>query len=77
MILSWKVTFVHLGYVGDKDLLKITCVVVGKIKEKYFTDAVKEYAKRLRRYCKLEIVELPDEKTPDGASTAEEAAMLM
>ena len=76
MILSWKVTFVHLGYVGDKDLLKITCVVVGKIKEKYFTDAVKEYAKRLRRYCKLEIVELPDEKTPDGASTAEEAAIL-
>lgn len=74
--LSWKVTFVHLGYVEDKDLLKITCVVVGKIKEKYFTDAVKEYAKRLRRYCKLEIVELPDEKTPDGASTAEEAAIL-
>ena len=50
--------------------MKITCVVVGKIKEKYFTDAIKEYSKRLSRYCKLEIVELADEKTPDGASEA-------
>lgn len=56
--------------------MKITCVVVGKIKETYYTDAVKEYAKRLSRYCKLEIVELPDEKTPDGASVAEEMAIL-
>ena len=55
--------------------MKITCVVVGKIKEKYFTDAIKEYSKRLGRYCKLEIVELADEKTPDGASEAEEAAI--
>ena len=52
--------------------MKITLIVVGKIKEKYFTDAVKEYAKRLTRYCKLEIVELEDEKTPDRASEAEE-----
>ncbi|MCI9017691.1 MAG: 23S rRNA (pseudouridine(1915)-N(3))-methyltransferase RlmH, partial [Lachnospiraceae bacterium] len=56
--------------------MKITCVAVGKIKEMYFSEAVKEYAKRLSRYCKLEIVELPDEKTPDGASAAEEAAIL-
>ena len=56
--------------------MKITCVAVGKIKEMYFSGAVKEYAKRLSRYCKLEIVELPDEKTPDGASAAEEAAIL-
>lgn len=55
--------------------MKITCVVVGKIKEKYFTDAIKEYSKRLSRYCKLEIVELADEKTPDGASEAEELAI--
>lgn len=55
--------------------MKITCVVVGKIKEKYFTDAIKEYSKRLSRYCKLEIVELTDEKTPDGASEAEEMAI--
>lgn len=56
--------------------MKITCIAVGKIKEKYYMDAVKEYAKRLSRYCKLEIVELADEKTPDGASEAEEAAIL-
>lgn len=55
--------------------MKITCVVVGKIKEKYFTDAIKEYSKRLGRYCKLEIAELADEKTPDGASAAEELAI--
>lgn len=55
--------------------MKITCVVVGKIKEKYFTDAIKEYSKRLSRYCKLEILELADEKTPDGASEAEELAI--
>ena len=55
--------------------MKITCVVVGKIKEKYFMDAIKEYSKRLSRYCKLEIVELADEKTPDGASEAEELAI--
>lgn len=50
----------------------ITLVVVGKIKEKYFTMAVEEYRKRLSRYCKLEIVEVADERTPDGASKAEE-----
>ena len=48
--------------------MKITLITVGKIKEKYFTDAIAEYAKRLSRYCKLEIVEVADEKTPDGAS---------
>lgn len=52
--------------------MKITLITVGKIKEKYFADAIKEYAKRLSRYCKLEILELADEKTPDGASEAEE-----
>lgn len=52
--------------------MKITLVCVGKIKEAYFTDAVAEYRKRLSRYVKLEIVELPDEKTPEGASAAEE-----
>ena len=53
--------------------MKITVVAVGKIKERYFSDAVKEYAKRLSRYCKLEITQLEDEKTPDGAGRAEEA----
>ncbi|MEE1015242.1 MAG: 23S rRNA (pseudouridine(1915)-N(3))-methyltransferase RlmH [Lachnospiraceae bacterium] len=50
--------------------MKITLITVGKIKEKYFTDAIAEYAKRLSRYCKLEIVEVADEKTPDGVSEA-------
>lgn len=48
--------------------MKITLITVGKIKEKYFTDAIAEYVKRLSRYCKLEIIEVADEKTPDGAS---------
>ena len=48
--------------------MKITVLGVGKVKEKFFTDAIKEYSKRLSRYCKLEIVEVADEKTPDGAS---------
>lgn len=52
--------------------MKITIISVGKIKEKYFTDGIAEYSKRLTRYCKLNIIELPDEKTPDDASTAEE-----
>ena len=50
--------------------MKITVVTVGKIKEKYFTDAIAEYSKRLSRYCKLEIIQVADEKTPDGASEA-------
>ena len=45
--------------------MKITILCVGKIKEKYFRDAIAEYEKRLGRYCKLEIVEVADEKTPD------------
>jgi len=52
--------------------MKITVVCVGKIKEKYLTMAIDEYSKRLSRYCKLEIIELPAEKTPDNASPAEE-----
>ena len=52
--------------------MKISVLCVGKIKEKYFTDAVEEYSKRLSRYCKLEIIEVQDEKTPDEASDNEE-----
>lgn len=52
--------------------MRITLITVGKIKEKYFTMAIEEYVKRLSRYCKMEIVEVADEKTPDGASRAEE-----
>ena len=52
--------------------MKITLLTVGKIKEKYFTMAISEYKKRLSRYCKLEIIEVTDEKTPDNASEHEE-----
>lgn len=48
--------------------MNITLVTVGKIKEKYFRDAIAEYEKRLSRYCKLDIIEVADEKTPDKAS---------
>ena len=48
--------------------MKITIVCVGKIKEKFFRDAIAEYEKRLSRYCRLEIIEVQDEKTPDNAS---------
>ena len=52
--------------------MKITLVTVGKIKEKFFEDAIKEYSKRLSRNCKLEILQVADEKTPEGASEAVE-----
>ena len=48
--------------------MKITILTVGKIKKKYLKDAIAEYAKRLSRYCKLEIVEVADEKTIENAS---------
>ena len=50
--------------------MNITIVAVGRIKEKYLSDAIKEYSKRLSRYCKLDIVELQDEQTPDKAGMA-------
>ena len=52
--------------------MKITVITVGKIKEKYLKDAISEYSKRLSKYCKLEIIEVADEKTPDNASEAVE-----
>ncbi|MFR3728629.1 23S rRNA (pseudouridine(1915)-N(3))-methyltransferase RlmH [Lacrimispora sp.] len=52
--------------------MRITLVTVGKIKEKFYTDAIAEYTKRLSRYCKLDIVQVPDEKTPDNAGEAVE-----
>ena len=49
-------------------MLSINVVCIGKIKEKFFRDAIDEYSKRLSKYCKLNIIELPDEKIPDNAS---------
>ena len=55
--------------------MKITVIAVGKIKEKYLRDAIAEYAKRLSKYCKLELLEVADEKTPDAASPAVERSI--
>lgn len=52
--------------------MNITIIAVGKLKEKYLKDAVKEYSEGLSKYCRLEIIELEDEKTPDNASEKEE-----
>ena len=46
-------------------MLSINIICIGKIKENYLKDAINEYSKRLSRYCKLNIIELPDEKIPD------------
>ena len=45
--------------------MRVTVLAVGKIKEAYLRDAVKEYSKRLGKYCRLQIIEVADEKTPD------------
>ena len=50
-------------------MLNIQVICVGKLKENYLKSAIDEYRKRLSRYCKLAILELPDEKIPDKLST--------
>ena len=52
--------------------MRITIICVGKIKEDFYRKAVSEFEKRLSRYCRLEIIEVQDEKTPDNASPAQE-----
>ena len=51
--------------------MKITILCVGKVKEKFYRDGIAEFVKRLSRYCKLEIVEVADEKTTEDASETE------
>ncbi len=57
-------------------MLKLTIIAVGKIKEKFYTQAVEEYAKRLSSYCRFEIFEVKDEKTPDNPTLAEKQQVL-
>lgn len=59
-------SIIQSGKCGD--FMKISIICVGKIKEKFYKDAVDEYSKRLSKYCKLNVVEVEDEKTPEGAS---------
>lgn len=55
--------------------MNITIICAGKIKEKYFSDAIAEYKKRLSRFTDIDIIEIPDERIPDKASAKEEAAI--
>ena len=56
---------------------KVTLLCVGKLKEKFYMDAAAEYAKRLSRFCRLELTELPEERLPEDPSPAQvEAALL-
>ena len=50
---------------------RITVICVGKLKEKFYAQAAAEYAKRLGRYCKLELIELPEQRLPENPSPAE------
>ena len=56
-------------------MLRVNIICIGKIKEKYFTDAIAEYQKRLSAFCKLQIIELAEERirsnTPNDAQIAE------
>ena len=56
--------------------MKIKLITVGKIKEKFFKDAILEYSKRLSKFCNLEIIEVQDEMTPDKATDVENQKIL-
>jgi len=51
--------------------MNIRIIAVGKIKEKYIQEGIKEYSKRLSRYCTLEVIEIDDEKAPENLSDKE------
>lgn len=51
--------------------MKITIIAVGKLKEKYWKQAIAEYEKRLSSYTKIDIIEVPDEKAPETMSDKE------
>lgn len=55
----------------SEDIMKITILSVGKLKEKYWKQAIAEYEKRLGAYTKIEIIEVPDEKAPENMSDKE------
>ena len=55
---------------------KVSIICVGKMKEKFYIEAAAEYVKRLSRFCKLEITELPEDRLPDDPSQAQIDAAL-
>ena len=56
--------------------MKVTILCVGKIKEKFYRDAIAEYSKRLSKYASLSVVEVPDEKTQENLSEVERLKIL-
>ena len=58
-------------------MLGVKLICVGKLKERYLQEALEEYRKRLGAYCKLEIVELPEQRLPESPSTKEMDAALL
>lgn len=56
--------------------MNINIICVGKIKEKYFTQAYDEFEKRLGRFCKLKTIELPDRKIPDNPTAGQMREVL-
>ena len=57
-------------------MISVTVIAVGKIKEDFYKAAVMEYAKRLSAYCRFEVIEVKDEKTPDNPTDAEKNLVL-
>ena len=55
--------------------MNLDIICIGKLKEKYWTEAAAEYAKRLGRFCKLNVWELPESRLADNASPAQEEAV--
>ena len=55
---------------------RVSIICVGKLKERFYTDAAAEYLKRLSRYCKAEVIELPEERLPEDPSPAQIEAAL-
>lgn len=58
-------------------MMQLTILCVGRLKEDYWKDAVKEYEKRLSRYVKLAVIEVADEKAPEKLSREEEKQILL
>lgn len=62
----------NLGVINKlEEIMKITIIAVGKLKEKYWKQAIAEYEKRLSAYTKIDIIEVPDEKAPETMSDKE------
>lgn len=56
--------------------MNINILCVGKIKESFYRDAIAEYSKRLSKFAKIQIIEVADEKTKDGASETENQLVI-